>query len=192
MIARLHGQVVARGKDSIIVDVGGIGYKVFVPADVLMSTRTVEEITLHTHLQVREDNLSLFGFTTEEAHDLFNLLLTVPGVGPKGALTLLSAMAPDAIRLAISQEQPGILARVPGVGKKTAEKIIVTLKDRIGTVSATEELLALTVADAEVIDALTALGYSIVEAQRAVQNIPREISGVEERLRRALSQFGER
>ena len=187
MIARLRGQVVARGKDYLIVDVGGIGYKVFVPADVLVSTRTVEEITLHTHLQVREDNLSLF----EEALDLFHLLLTVPGVGPKGTLTLLSAMSPEAIRLAVSQEQPGILARVPGVGKRTAEKIVMTLRDRIGTVAATEELLAMTTADAEVIDALTALGYSVVEAQRAVQRIPREINGVEERLRHALSQFAE-
>ena len=138
MIARLRGQVVARGKDYLIVDVGGIGYKVFVPADVLVSTRTVEEITLHTHLQVREDNLSLFGLASEEALDLFHLLLTVPGVGPKGTLTLLSAMSPEAIRLAVSQEQPGILARVPGVGKRTAEKIVMTLRDRIGTVAATE------------------------------------------------------
>lgn len=191
MIARLRGQVVARGKDYLIVDVGGIGYKVFVPADVLVSTRTVEEITLHTHLQVREDNLSLFGLASEEALDLFHLLLTVPGVGPKGTLTLLSAMSPEAIRLAVSQEQPGILARVPGVGKRTAEKIVMTLRDRIGTVAATEELLAMTTADAEVIDALTALGYSVVEAQRAVQRIPREISGVEERLRHALFQFAE-
>ncbi len=191
MIARLRGQVVARGKDYLIVDVAGVGFKVFVPADVLVSTRTVEEITLHTHLQVREDNLSLFGFTGEEALDLFHLLLTVPGVGPKGALTLLSAMSPEAIRLAVSQEQPGILARVPGVGKRTAEKIVMTLKDRMGGVAATEELLAMTAADAEVIDALTSLGYSVVEAQRAVQRIPREISGVEERLRHALSQFAE-
>ena len=191
MIARLRGQVVARGKDYLIVDVGGIGYKVFVPADVLVSTRTVEEITLHTHLQVREDNLSLFGLASEEALDLFHLLLTVPGVGPKGTLTLLSAMSPEAIRLAVSQEQPGILARVRGVGKRTAEKIVMTLRDRIGTVAATEELLAMTTADAEVIDALTALGYSVVEAQRAVQRIPREISGVEERLRHALFQFAE-
>ena len=157
----------------------------------MVSTRTVEEITLHTHLQVREDNLSLFGLASEEALDLFHLLLTVPGVGPKGTLTLLSAMSPEAIRLAVSQEQPGILARVPGVGKRTAEKIVMTLRDRIGTVAATEELLAMTTADAEVIDALTALGYSVVEAQRAVQRIPREISGVEERLRHALSQFAE-
>lgn len=191
MIARLRGQVVARGKDYLIVDVAGVGFKVFVPADVLASTRTVEEITLHTHLQVREDNLSLFGFTSEEALDLFHLLLTVPGVGPKGALTLLSAMSPEAIRLAVSQEQPGILARVPGVGKRTAEKIVMTLKDRIGGGAATEELLAITAADAEVIDALTSLGYSVVEAQRAVQRIPREINGVEERLRHALSQFAE-
>ncbi len=192
MIARLRGSVIARGKDYLIVEASGVGYKVFVPADVLASTRLAEEIVLQTHLQVREDNFSLFGFTTDDALDLFEQLLTVSGVGPKSALTILSAMSPEAIRLAIGQEQPGVLARVPGVGKKTAEKIVVTLKDRIGAVTAGEELLALTAADAEVIEALTALGYSVVEAQRALQNIPRDITGVEDRLRRALSQFAER
>lgn len=189
MIARLVGQVVARGKDYIVVDVGGVGFKVFVPADVVLASRTVQVITLYTHLQVRENELSLYGFTDEDALEMFHLLLTVPGVGPRAALTISSAMAPDALRLAIGQEQPGLLARVPGVGKKTAEKIVVTLKDRVGTAAPSEELLALTTADAEVIDALTALGYSIVEAQRAVQGIPREITGVEDRLRHALARF---
>lgn len=191
MIGRLVGQVVARGKDHVIVDVGGVGFKVFVPADVLLESRTIQLLTLYTHLQVRENELSLYGFTTEEALEMFNLLLTVPGVGPRAALTISSAMPPDALRLAIGQEQPGLLARVPGVGKKTAEKIVVTLKDRVGTTTPTEELLALTVADAEVIDALTALGYSIVEAQRAVQGIPRELTGIEDRLRYALARFAD-
>ena len=96
------------------------------------------------------------------------------GVGPKLALALLSAMAPDALRLAIGQEQPDLLARVPGIGKKTAQKIVLELKDKVGPVEVAEGLAALTEADAAVIDALTALGYSIVEAQRAVQGLPRD------------------
>jgi Holliday junction DNA helicase RuvA len=98
-------------------------------------------------------------------------------------------MAPDALRLAISQEQPDLLARVPGIGKKTAQKIVLELKDKIGPVEVAEGLVALTEADAAVIDALTALGYSIVEAQRAVQALPRDLTDVEDRLRRALASF---
>jgi Holliday junction DNA helicase RuvA len=113
----------------------------------------------------------------------------VSGVGPKVALAMLSAMSPDALRLAIGQEQPELLARVPGIGKRTAEKIIFHLKDKIPVEAVPEGLAALTEADTEVIDALTSLGYSIVEAQRAVQSVPREVTEVEERLRMALAYF---
>ena len=132
-----------------------------------------EPILLHTHLIVREDDLSLVGFGSEEELGLFEKLISVSGVGPRLGLAALSAMAPDALRLAISQEQPDLLARVPGIGKKTAQKIVLELKDKIGPVEVTEGLAALTEADAAVIDALTALGYSMVEAQRAVQALPR-------------------
>ena len=101
-------------------------------------------------------------------------------------------MSVDALRLAIAQEQPDLLARIPGIGKRTAQKIVLDLKDKLPAVEVTEELAALTEADAEVIDALTALGYSVVEAQRAVQSLPRDVTDVEERLRLALASFGSR
>ncbi|MCC7354637.1 MAG: Holliday junction branch migration protein RuvA [Anaerolineae bacterium] len=190
MIARLQGVLVARGKDHVIVGVGGVGFAVRVPAPLLASAPIGEAIVLFTHLQVRADDLTLFGFQKEEELRLFELLLTVPGVGPRTALAVLSAMSPDALRLAVGQEQADLLGRVPGIGPKTAKKIVFDLKDKIGPVAGMPEgLAALTSADAEVIDALTALGYSIIEAQRAVQSVPREVEGVEERLRRALAYF---
>lgn len=190
MIARLQGTLVARGKDHVVVDVGGIGFAVRVPAPLLASAPLGEAVALFTHLHVRAEELALYGFQTEEELRLFELLLTVPGVGPRTALALLSAMPPDALRLAISQEQADLLGRIPGIGPKTAKKIVFDLKDKVGLAAGVPEgLAALTAADAEVIEALTALGYSIVEAQRAVQSVPREVTEVEERLRRALAYF---
>ena len=154
------------------------------------AARPGDELALFTHLHVREQELTLYGFAAEQDLALFLLLLGVSGIGPKLALGVLSGMPADALRLAIGQEQPGVLARIPGIGKKTAEKIVLELKDKIGTTEGVPpELAALTEADAEVIDALTALGYSIIEAQRAVQALPRDVHDVEERLRLALVGF---
>ncbi|HAJ38629.1 MAG TPA: Holliday junction branch migration protein RuvA, partial [Chloroflexi bacterium] len=122
---------------------------------------------------------------------IFELLLTVSGVGPKVALSTLSTLSPDALRLALSNSEPGVIARVPGIGKRTAEKIVLELKDKVkAPASGIEALVQISAADAEVIDALVALGYSIVEAQRAVQSLPKDVMAVEERLRLALSSFG--
>lgn len=190
MIACLEGNVLSRSRDSLVVTVGGIGFKVFAPATLLAQVRPGEPLALHTYLHVREQEMTLYGFADEDELGLFELLLTVSGVGPKLALTMLSAMSVDALRLAIGQEQPGVLARIPGIGKKTAEKIVLELKDKVGSPDgAPPELAALSEADAEVIDALTALGYSIIEAQRAVQALPRDVRDVEERLRLALTGF---
>lgn len=190
MIASVEGRVTVVTKDALVVDVGGIGLRVLCPQPTLAAARPGEPIFLHTHLIVREDELSLIGFASAEELDLFEKLIGVQGVGPRLGLAVLSAMAPDALRLAIGQEQPDLLARVPGIGKKTAQKIVLELKDKVGPVEVAEGLAALTEADAAVIDALTALGYSIVEAQRAVQSLPRDVVDVEERLRRALAFFG--
>lgn len=191
MIASVEGRIQAKTTDSLVVGLGGLGIKVFVPSDLLASVRPGDDIFLHTYLHVREQELALYGFAGEQELALFYLLLGVSGIGPKSALSILSAMPVDALNLAISQEQPGVLARVPGVGKKTAEKIVLELKDKIkATTEIPPELAALGEADAEVIDALTALGYSIVEAQRAVQSLPRTVTDVEERLRLALASFG--
>ena len=189
MIASVEGRIRAVTKDALVVDIGGISLRVACPQPTLAAARVGEMILLCTHLVVREDDLSLVGFATEEELSLFEKLISVSGVGPKLGLTVLSAMAPDALRLAIGQEQPDLLARVPGIGKKTAQKIVLELKDKVGAVEVPEGLAALTEADAAVIDALTALGYSIVEAQRAVQALPRDLTDVEDRLRRALTSF---
>jgi Holliday junction DNA helicase RuvA len=189
MISIIEGQVYARANDALIVMVGGIGFRVLCPAPLLASARPGEPLLLHTHLVVREDDLTLIGFASADELDLFQKFINVSGVGPKLALALLSAMAPDALRLAIGQEHAELLSRVPGIGKKTAQKIVLELKDKVGPVEVAEGLAALTEADAAVIDALTALGYSIVEAQRAVQSLPKDVTDVEERLRRALGTF---
>ncbi len=190
MISIVEGTIYAKLNDALIVMVGGVGLRVLVPQPLLKASRAGEPVLLHTHLVVREDELSLIGFATDDELDLFHKLITVSGVGPKLALNVLSNMAPDALRMAIGQEHAEMLARVPGIGKRTAGKIVLELKDKMGEVEISEGLAALTEADAAVIDALTALGYSIVEAQRAVQALPRDVTDVEERLRRALASFG--
>jgi Holliday junction DNA helicase RuvA len=144
-------------------------------------------VELLTYLHVRENEISLYGFLTEEERSLFELLLGVSGVGPKVALATLSTVSPDALREAVLREEPGILSRVPGIGPKTARAIIFHLKDRLVPTGA-EAAPLLTDEDAEVIAALTALGFSLVEAQTALQSLPRdEEITLEERIRRALA-----
>ncbi len=195
MIRLLRGVVAARGRDYFVVDVGsadgGVGFKVHTPEPTAARFTEGAAVFLHTHLQVREDALTLFGFESEEELGIFDLLLSVSGVGPKAALSILSTLSPDALRLALANNEPALIARAPGIGKRTADKIVLELKDKLQAPLGNLEALAqMTSADAEVIDALVALGYSIVEAQRAVQKLPREAVTIEERLRLALSQFG--
>lgn len=195
MIRLVRGKVAARGKDHLIIDigsvVGGIGLKVLVPEPTAMQNNIGSELQLQTYLQVREDALTLFGFSSEDELQMFEMLLTVSGVGPKMALGALSAMSTDALRLALANEEPALISRIPGIGKRTAEKIVLELKDKVKPSTSTLAGLATaTTADSEVVEALIALGYSVVEAQRAVQSLPKDVAGVEERLRLALSKFG--
>jgi len=190
MISRLRGRIENIADDHIIVDIGPMGLTVFAPADQLAGYQVGQPVALFTHLHIREQEFTLFGFATEENLELFLVLLGVSGVGPKLALSILSTLPPDTIRLAVANDEPGILTRVPGIGPKSAKKILFHLKDKmgvsefdgIGSVPITDE-------DTEVIEALTSLGYSIVEAQRAMQTIPKGVAGVEERLRAALAQL---
>ncbi|MBP1692129.1 MAG: ruvA [Chloroflexi bacterium] len=190
MIASLVGKVQEFLADSLVVQVGGVGLQVYVPAATRDRHRVGETISLQTHLIIRQDLLALYGFETREECEFFNLLLGVNGVGPKLSLGILSVLSPDAIRRAVFHEQAEIFSRVPGVGKKTAQKILLQLQDRIQMVPGLEPIGVLSDLDAQVIDALTTLGYSVVEAQTAVQSIPREApQDVEERLRLALHFF---
>lgn len=194
MIRTVRGSVVGHGRDHLIVDMGGaaggIGVKVFVPEPLALRQQQESLILLHTYLQVREDALTLFGFESEDELAMFELLLTVSGVGPRVALSTLSVLTPDALRMALANEEPALIARVPGIGKRTAEKIVVELKDKVkAPMSGLAGLAQMVDADAEVVDALIALGYSVVESQRAVQGLPKDVTGVEDRLRMALSRF---
>lgn len=193
MIRSIRGTAILRGADHLVIDVGGVGaglgLKVFVPEPTAVETRLNAPVMLHTYLQVREDALNLYGFASEDELSLFELLLSVNGVGPKVALATLSTLTPDAIRVALANDEPGIIARVPGIGKHTAQKIVLDLRDKVQPPSDLASLALVADVDTDVIDALTSLGYSVVEAQRAVQRIPSDVDSVEERLRIALSQF---
>jgi Holliday junction DNA helicase RuvA len=190
MIASLSGRVQEVGADSLIVEVGGVGLQVFAPAPTRDQFRPGESIFLYTYLVVREDLLALYGFETKEAREFFTLLLGVNGVGPRMALSVLSTLSTDAIRRAVFHEQAEVFSRVPGVGKKTAQKILLQLQDRISMAPGLEPITTISDLDAEVLSALTALGYSVVEAQTALQSIPRgSEQDVETRLRLALQYF---
>ena len=190
MIARLSGTVWSIGEGHVVVRAGGIGFQVHVPSGMLAQLDSVgEPVELFTYLHVREKELALYGFLTEEKLSLFKLLLNISGVGPKVALALLGTVSPDALRQAVVQQEPGLLSRVPGIGPKTARAIIFHLKDKLIPTGA-EAAPLLSDADAEVIAALTGLGFSLVEAQAALQSLPPDEGlPVEERVRQALAYF---
>jgi Holliday junction DNA helicase RuvA len=192
MIANIEGHLSAIEEKSVVVQVGGFGLRVYVPNTFIAHCGPVgSAVTLHTHLHVREDDLSLYGCASEDELRLFELLLGVSGIGPKVALALLSSLSADEIRNAIATEQVSVLSSVPGIGTKTAKKMILDLKDKVeavaGIAPAQPEILE---ADTEVIAALTTLGYSVVEAQAALQHVPATVQGIEERLRAALAYLG--
>ncbi len=192
MIASLRGTLLQLNPpDALVLEVSGVGFKISVPASVFDELDGVGRTAfLHTQLIVREDALALYGFTYEDQRALFDLLLTVQGVGPKLALAVLSSLSPDILRRAVAQEQPEIFNRVKGVGKKTAEKIVFTLKDKLAGEVSLAGITSISDVDTEVIAALTTLGYSIVEAQAALQSIPKgQGQTTEDRIRLALNYF---
>lgn len=190
MIATLRGKLGSRGDDHVVVEVGGIGFRVRVLPSVLDGLGAPgSEVELHTHLHVRENELALYGFASEDELALFQLLLTVSGVGPRVALGILSAASVDTLRLAIAQGNAEALSQMPGIGKKTAQRLVLDLKGKID-VTGLPPVPKLTPADAEVIAALTSLGYSVVEAQRALRSLPPEEMSVEDRVLAALRYLG--
>lgn len=190
MIATVSGTISHVETGSLVVEVGGVGLQIFVPNPVSDMARSGESVFLYTHLIVRQDLLALYGFDSTEGREFFTLLLSVNGIGPRLALSILSTLSPDAIRRAVFSEQAEIFSRVPGVGKKTAQKILLSLQDRITAVEGLAPIAALGDVDSEVLNALTGLGYSVVEAQAALQSIPKDApQDVETRLRLALQYF---
>jgi len=191
VIASLRGQLKAIREGALIVDVGGVGYLVHVPGSLLSEgLATGQVIELHTHTHVRENELALYGFRTPEELDLFLLLIKVNGIGPRTALAILSTLAPETLRGAIARGDAQALMHIPGIGRKTAERLVVDLKDKVGVAGAVLTAAAPTPVDVDVINALTALGYSLAEAQAAVAALPKEAKDLDRRILAALQFLG--
>jgi Holliday junction DNA helicase RuvA len=190
MIATLHGEITQIEDNAAILEVGGIGLRVFIPKPLRDRMKTGEAIFLFTQLVVREDDWKLYGFETQSDREFFTTLLGVDGVGPRTALAVLSTLNLDTVQRAVFNEEPDLLSRVPGVGKKTAQKMVLYLHDHLKPSVGLEKIASMSDNDSEVLAALTALGYSVIEAQTAIQSIPKDgPDDVEERLRLALQQF---
>jgi Holliday junction DNA helicase RuvA len=190
MIRALKGTLGSIHPNYAIVFVGGVGYQVYASPYTLGKLAGLGEVSLHIHTHVREDQFNLFGFMTEDELSMFELLISVSGIGPKVAIGILAIAEPKTIRTAIVNKDPSILTRVSGVGKKTAEKVIVELQNKVSSADVTDQAGAL--AEQESIEALTALGYSISEARDALKGIPADITSVGERLKRALKSLGKK
>ena len=191
MIASIQGTVQQKRKDALVVSAQGVGFLVYVSPEVISGAETGKEIFLFTAFIFRQDYMALFGFRSEEELTYFELLIGANGVGPKLALTILSTVNPDLIRRAVVGDEADLLSRVPGVGKKTAQKIILHLQGKVSDESGVlSPRVAANAVDFEVVEALTALGYSLIQAQTAVQSIPRDTPDtVEDKIRAALRSF---
>jgi Holliday junction DNA helicase RuvA len=191
MIASVQGTIALIAADHlVIVTAGGVGYKLFVAQGAFIES-VGDSILAHTSMIVREDAITLYGFPAPAERDLFEILISVSGIGPKTGLAILSTLTIDHLRNAVASGQPEILTRVPGIGKKTAEKMILDLKDKL---KSADGLIPAGVGfedfNKDVIDALTALGYSIIEAQAAISALPKDAPKTfDERLRMALQYF---
>ena len=190
MIATLQGEVSQVEDNAIVLNIAGVGLRVFVPLQSRARLKIGESVFLFTHLAVREDALTLYGFDSQAERDLFLMLLSVDGIGPRLGLAVLSTLTIDAVQRAVYTEESEILSRVPGVGKKTAQKIVLYLHDRLKPSDALAGVAAMSDRDGEVLAALTTLGYSVIEAQAAIQSLPKaDPEAVEDRLRLALQYF---
>jgi Holliday junction DNA helicase RuvA len=190
MIATLEGILEYRGPDSVIINVGGIGFRVYISSSTSSRLGAVKgKVSLYTHLHVREDSISLYGFASSEELTLFRSLISVTGIGAKLALTVLSALNPEQLVMAITSGDIDLLSQTPGIGKKMASRLVVELKGKLEK-EWQEVALPLAPESADVISALTGLGYSVAEATRAISKIPdsQELS-LEEKVRVALQQI---
>lgn len=184
MIAKLHGIVDDITLTSLIVDVAGVGYRVHATGGLLAQIRTQQPITLYIHHVVRETASDLYGFASKEELDFFELLLTVSGIGPKSALSILNTASIATIREGVRAGDPAQLSKVSGIGKKNAEKIVLELKDKLGTLQYSDTTH--TSGSGDAIEALTALGYSLQEARDAIKKIDDTSLSTEALIKQAL------
>ena len=190
MITTLEGILAHKAADHLVITLGGLGIEVLAPFSTIEKINS-NRVLLFTRLVVREDSLTLYGFATTGERELFDAFVKISGIGPKLAVGILSTLSVDNIRSAVHNDRPEVISRVPGIGKKTAQKIVLELQDKIAAGLDAVPIGAEGDTTAEVMDALTALGYSVVEAQTAVQSIPVNApEGVKDRVLIALQFLG--
>jgi Holliday junction DNA helicase RuvA len=192
MIASLKGKLESLGSDFAVINVGGIGLQVYIPTSTLSTLGSVGgDVKLYTHLHLREDNATVYGFVSTEELELFKALINVSGLGPKMALAMLSAMDIEQLTMAIATGNAELLTGIPGIGKKMANRLVLELKDKIGAGLITAPASQLAEENADVLAALTSLGYSASEATRALASLPRDQElSLEEKVKLALGYFG--
>lgn len=187
MIGLIEGKIELNTDRFVIVNVNGVGYKVFISGNTLKTLpKKGEKVKLYTFLYVRENIMDLYGFLNPKELEFFELLTSISGIGPKGALSILTVASVDILKRAITNEESSILTKVSGIGKKMAEKIILELKSKVG-----DEFLGKGIGvDSEAIDALMGLGYKLQEAREVLKKVPKDIEGVENRVKEALKLLG--
>lgn len=192
MIARIEGIIIHKTEKFIVVDVNGVGYKAFTTNDTLASLELGDTASLWTYMAVRENSLDLYGFKTTDELSFFELLLDVSGVGPKSALSILAISSIDTLRKAIAKGDTSYLNKVSGIGKKTAEKIVIELRDKLQFYKDENNTQGSLRDESDVIEALKALGYSQSEARDAVKQMGGDIEGTNARIKEALKILGSR
>ncbi len=188
MIAKLIGIVDSLHNNYAIINVGGVGYQVNLTDFTFGKLAGKRNVEIYIYTYVREDVLALYGFMEMAEKEMFELLISISGIGPKAAMGILSIAEPKTIRVAILNDDASVLTRVSGVGKKTAERVILELKNKVADMSIDDKNEA--VADSEALEALQSMGYSVVEAREALKDVPSEIKDISERIKMALKDLG--
>jgi Holliday junction DNA helicase RuvA len=184
MIRRLTGEIVDVGMSAITVDVGGVGYLVYMPH--ASDMKVASTVLLHTHLAVRENAMDLYGFLTQDELHMFELLLTIPKIGPKSALQIMNQADMALLRKAISSDDPVYLSKMSGIGKKSAEKIVTELKDKFDRFGEEVEEGGAGAGESDIVDALVTLGYSERSARETVRKLPDDLTDTKARITEAL------
>jgi Holliday junction DNA helicase RuvA len=188
MIAKIRGKIEYFKNNYAVVDVNGVGYKVNLAAYTLGKIAGTFEVDLFIHTHVREDAIDLYGFLTMEELEMFELLISISGVGPKSGLGILTVAAPKTIKTAILKEDSSILTKVSGIGKKTAERVILELKNKIADLPVGEKEDI--VSDSDALEALVSMGYTITEARDALKLVPTDVKDIGQRVKAALKNLG--
>lgn len=192
MISLLTGTIKLKGLKSATIDIHGLGFEVFLPQLTLEKIKIGQTATYYTHLQVREDALELYGFETLAEKNFFELLISVSGVGPKSALSVLSIAKLEEIKKAILRDDPTLLRKVSGIGQKTAERIVVELKNKLADLVVGNERIDLSTANSGAFDALMTLGYSAAEVREALRKLPKDINDENEIIKQTLKMLGKK